>query len=235
MGSVLVDLREALLTEEEIPFKVGDEVLFGKYKNKKGKIVSFGRNPKGQVTVEIEPIPKGRKKNREMGLFKIWTAKQAKAEMKAKLREIGPPDEWSGAVAASLGEEGRFAFRNAWDQLPPREREALRKAWKKVPQPLGKNMVADGTDEAAPKRTRRRIAGKGTKRLSKRCPTGMNIKGGRCVRVPSSKRARRKRLKKKWRRGGKGRKSAKRSKRFAKRFSHVEHLIEEGRRLLEEG
>lgn len=55
------------------PFDVGDEVLWGKYKNKVGKIVRFGRNHKGQLTVEIEPIPKGRKHNKELGLFKIWT------------------------------------------------------------------------------------------------------------------------------------------------------------------
>jgi len=40
-----------------LPFKVGDEILYGKYKNKKGRIIRFGRNPKGQMTVEIEPIP----------------------------------------------------------------------------------------------------------------------------------------------------------------------------------
>jgi len=53
-------------------FNVGDIILYGKYKNKKGRIVSFGENDKGQPTVEIEPIPKGRKKNKVMGLFKIW-------------------------------------------------------------------------------------------------------------------------------------------------------------------
>ena len=54
-------------------FSVGDEVMFGKYKNKKGKIVSFGKNHKGQITVNVDPIPKGRKQTKEMGLFKIWT------------------------------------------------------------------------------------------------------------------------------------------------------------------
>jgi len=53
-------------------FNVGDIITFGKYKNKKGRIISFGENPKGQPTVEIEPIPKGRKQNKTMGLFKIW-------------------------------------------------------------------------------------------------------------------------------------------------------------------
>lgn len=73
-------------------FNVGDIILFGKYKNKKGKIVRFGKNDKGQPTVEIEPIPKGRKKNKTMGLMKIWSltkkeealAEKAMKEEKAK-------------------------------------------------------------------------------------------------------------------------------------------------------
>lgn len=62
------------------PFDIGDVILFGKYKNKRGRIMSFGTNPKGQVTVEVEPIPKGRKKNKVMGLYKIWTLPQAPVE-----------------------------------------------------------------------------------------------------------------------------------------------------------
>jgi len=53
-------------------FSVGDLIFFGKYKNKRGRIVSFGRTEKGNPTVEVEPIPKGRKKNKTFGLFKIW-------------------------------------------------------------------------------------------------------------------------------------------------------------------
>jgi len=53
-------------------FKTGDIVLFGKYKNKRGKVVSVGHDERGLPTVVIEPIPKGRKKNIEMGLFRIW-------------------------------------------------------------------------------------------------------------------------------------------------------------------
>jgi len=55
-------------------FNVGDIIFYGKYKNKKGRIVQFSQNEKGQPLVEIEPIPKGRKKNKVMGLFKIWSA-----------------------------------------------------------------------------------------------------------------------------------------------------------------
>jgi hypothetical protein len=67
-------MRRLVKAKLSLPFEVGDTILYGKYKNKKGKIVSFGTNPKGQATVVIEPIPKGRKQNKEMGLFKIWTA-----------------------------------------------------------------------------------------------------------------------------------------------------------------
>ncbi len=55
-------------------FSIGDIILFGKYKSKKGKIVGFGKDQKGNPTVTIEPIPKGRKKNKELGLFRIWHA-----------------------------------------------------------------------------------------------------------------------------------------------------------------
>ena len=55
-------------------FAVGDLVLMGKYKNARGQIVGFGEDRWGNPTVEIEPIPKGRKKNRVVGLFRIWRA-----------------------------------------------------------------------------------------------------------------------------------------------------------------
>ncbi len=53
-------------------FKKGDHVLFGKYKNKKGKIVAVYLDDKDHPTIDIEPIPKGRKKTVSMGLYKIW-------------------------------------------------------------------------------------------------------------------------------------------------------------------
>ena len=55
-------------------FKIGDIVLMGKYKNKRGSVIGFGQDPWGNPTVEIEPIPKGRKQNRIIGLYKIWRA-----------------------------------------------------------------------------------------------------------------------------------------------------------------
>jgi hypothetical protein len=55
-------------------FKKGDHVLFGHYKNKKGKIVDVYLDDKDHPTIEIEPVPKGRKKNVTMGLYKVWQA-----------------------------------------------------------------------------------------------------------------------------------------------------------------
>jgi hypothetical protein len=55
-------------------FKMGDIVLMGKYKNKRGVVVGFGQDTWGNPTVEVEPIPKGRKQNRIIGLYKIWRA-----------------------------------------------------------------------------------------------------------------------------------------------------------------
>ena len=53
-------------------FKLGDEIRFGKYKNMKGRIVAFGEDERGHPTIEVEPIPRGRKKNKILGLFRIW-------------------------------------------------------------------------------------------------------------------------------------------------------------------
>lgn len=55
-------------------FEVGDIVLYGKYKNHHGKIVAFGADKWGNPTIEVEPIPKGRKQNKIIGLYKIWRA-----------------------------------------------------------------------------------------------------------------------------------------------------------------
>lgn len=60
-------------------FNVGDLVTYGKYQNKKGKIVRFGDDGKGNPTVEIEPVPKGRKQNKTLALFKIRRFKEKTA------------------------------------------------------------------------------------------------------------------------------------------------------------
>lgn len=73
LGDLRLLLREAAYAGM---FSVGDPVLFGKYKNKKGKIVDMYLDDKGHPTIEIEPIPKGRKKVVTMGLYKIWKPAQ---------------------------------------------------------------------------------------------------------------------------------------------------------------
>lgn len=59
-------------------FNPGDPILFGKYKNKKGIIKRLFKDEKGNPAVEIEPVPKGRKKNKVLTLFKIWHEDPAK-------------------------------------------------------------------------------------------------------------------------------------------------------------
>lgn len=82
-------------------FNVGDKILFGKYKNKVGIIVAFGQDKWGNPTVEIEPVPKGRKQNKVFGLFKIWRAdvKEKALAEKAKQESLG------GAVASDFDDE----------------------------------------------------------------------------------------------------------------------------------
>lgn len=67
-------------------FKIGDIVLMGKYKSARGSIVGFDQDKWGNPTVEIEPIPKGRKQNRVIGLFKIWRADVKEGVLKKRRR-----------------------------------------------------------------------------------------------------------------------------------------------------
>ena len=66
------EIEQALA--ERAYFKIGDVVLMGKYKNKRGVVVHFDEDKWGNPTVEIEPVPKGRKQNKVLGLYKIWRA-----------------------------------------------------------------------------------------------------------------------------------------------------------------
>jgi hypothetical protein len=52
-------------------FKPGEYILYGKFKNKRGKIVRMFLDSSGIFYIEIEPVPKGRKSNRIMGLYTI--------------------------------------------------------------------------------------------------------------------------------------------------------------------
>jgi hypothetical protein len=50
---------------------VGDKIFYGKYKNKKGIIVKFDKDEKGDPTIEVEPVPKGKKKNKIIKFLKV--------------------------------------------------------------------------------------------------------------------------------------------------------------------
>ena len=70
-------------------FKIGDVVLMGKYKNKRGVILGFGKDKWGNPTVEIEPTPKGRKQNRIVGLYRIWRADVKESKLKPRRSRSG--------------------------------------------------------------------------------------------------------------------------------------------------
>lgn len=61
-------------------FNQGDVVLYGKYKNKKGIVKSLGKDAKGNPTITISPVPNptGRKKDKQMGVLKVWHADETK-------------------------------------------------------------------------------------------------------------------------------------------------------------
>ena len=66
-------IHEVLIeTISKAYFQIGDDILYGKWKNKRGKIVGLSIDERGVPIVEIEPIPKGTKRNVIMGLYKIW-------------------------------------------------------------------------------------------------------------------------------------------------------------------
>ena len=54
--------------------ELGDIVLYGKYKNHRGILRAFGSDKWGNPTITIEPVPKGRKQDKVIGLFKVWRA-----------------------------------------------------------------------------------------------------------------------------------------------------------------
>ena len=85
-----LDREIAQALAESAYFKIGDVVLTGKYKNKRGVIVGFGEDKWGNPTVEVEPTPKGRKQNRVFGLYRIWRADVKEgAALKRPKRPLG--------------------------------------------------------------------------------------------------------------------------------------------------
>jgi len=56
----IVEGVQRILEDINIPVNVGDEVLTGKFKNKKTKVKSIGKNEKGDVTINDKPALKFR-------------------------------------------------------------------------------------------------------------------------------------------------------------------------------
>lgn len=68
-------------------FEVGDYVWGGKYKNKLYKVLGFGTSEKGDPTISLQPVPKGRKQNKVISLFKVRKIEPEElADLKAKDR-----------------------------------------------------------------------------------------------------------------------------------------------------
>lgn len=66
-------------------FEVGDYVWGGKYKNKLYRVLGFGTSDKGDPTISLMPVPKGRKQDKVISLFKVRKIEPEElAELKAK-------------------------------------------------------------------------------------------------------------------------------------------------------
>ncbi len=113
---------------------IGSPVLYGKYKNKKGKVIGFKRDEKGNPIVVVEPVPKGRKHNKEIQLFRIWPADRATATEEGAWRAAG----------VSMKNVKRFAHTvtglsggqmDAWEQ-------AARDWWNSAPRASREKMLA---------------------------------------------------------------------------------------------
>ena len=65
----------------------GTIVLYGKYKNHRGRVVRFSQDKWGNPTIEVEPIPKGRKQNKTFGLYRVWRADVKETVLKQRAEE----------------------------------------------------------------------------------------------------------------------------------------------------
>jgi len=118
--------------------KVGDYVLFGRFKNKRGRVTKLWKDDKsGAVKIEISPIPRGRKKTRQMGLLNVRLMDQT-AIAEAKRLEIEESRKDKTAQLLVLKVAARFAR----EEDSPRQiqiRVAARyQEKKKVPKANGK-------------------------------------------------------------------------------------------------
>lgn len=50
------ELQKILSEDITIPINIGDEILGGKFKNKKVKVKEIGENEKGDITINGKPL-----------------------------------------------------------------------------------------------------------------------------------------------------------------------------------
>lgn len=115
----------ALRIAKTFTLNVGDPVLYGKYKNKKGVIKEFKTDEKsGEPVVIVEPVPKGRKQDMEIKLFKLrydeaaatagGLSKEAVLRVSAKYqkkKEV-PKADGKGTTTVYEYSEGQIELRN---------------------------------------------------------------------------------------------------------------------------
>ena len=128
---------------ETFDVPLGAHVFYGKYKNKKGKIIAFKRDEKGNAIVVVEPIPKGRKHNKEIQLFRIWPVDRVTATEQGAWRAAGVSmnnvRKFARSVTGLTGAEEDAWVQAAgdwWDAAPRSQRE-------KVITAVGFNLTSD--------------------------------------------------------------------------------------------
>ena len=87
---------------------VGDHILYGKWKNKKGIIKSIGKDAKGNPIIVVEPVPKGRKQEKVIQLFRVWkdqAASVAKVAEDYLSRVELSPGRWDEAPSSELDKD----------------------------------------------------------------------------------------------------------------------------------
>lgn len=112
-------LQESLMSEDiNIPINVGDEILGGKFKNKKIIVKDIGKNEKGDITINGKPLLRFRiKKNSEnmkinesKGLWDNIHTKKERGESPAKPNDKDYPkkDAWDKAKESSKNENHNY-------------------------------------------------------------------------------------------------------------------------------
>ncbi len=99
-------------------FNVGDLITYGKYQNKKGRIIGFTTDEKGYPAVEIEPVPKDGKHNKTLTLFKIRKVPLEKQAMTPTRRVVARYLQAFGGWTVVVGNIRIQRWQNAirvWD------------------------------------------------------------------------------------------------------------------------